>query len=90
MRCVAVCCSACCSVIILQVIEGSDIDAAHHAEIRCITVCCSVLQCVAVCCSVLQCVAVCCSVLQCEIVCGYDFRGNGGLVPCCYDVKDVY
>ena len=28
---------------------------------RCVAVCCSVLQCVAVCCSVLQCVAVCCS-----------------------------
>jgi len=69
MRCVAVCCSACCSVIILQVIEGSDIHAVHHAEIRCITVCCSVLQCVAVCCSVSQCVAVCCSVLQCVAVC---------------------
>jgi len=33
--------------------------------LRCVAVCCSVLQRVAVCCSVLQCVAVCCSVLQC-------------------------
>jgi len=33
--------------------------------LRCVAVCCSVLQCVAVCCSVLQYVAVCCSVLNC-------------------------
>jgi len=33
-------------------------------HVRCVAVCCSVMQCVAVCCSVLQCVAVCCSVLQ--------------------------
>ena len=36
--------------------------------LRCVAVCCSVLQCVAVCCSVLQCVVVCCSVLQCVAV----------------------
>ena len=32
---------------------------------RCVVVCCSVIQCVAVCYSVLQYIAVCCSVLQC-------------------------
>ena len=53
--------------------------------LRCVAVCCGVLQgvaglsscaraqgvlrCVAVCCGVLQCVAVCCSVLQCVAVC---------------------
>jgi len=32
-------------------------------DVRCVEVCCSVLQCVAVCCSVLQCVALCCSLV---------------------------
>ena len=39
---------------------------SHH--LRCLTVCCSVVQCRVLCCSVLQCVAVCCSVLQCVAV----------------------
>jgi len=39
-------------------------QVASTAAVRCVAVCCCVLQCVAVCCSVLQCVAVCCSVLQ--------------------------
>ena len=33
-------------------------------QVKCLAVCCSVLQCVAVCCGVLQCVAVYCGVLQ--------------------------
>jgi len=37
--------------------------------VKCVAVCCSVLQCVAVCCSVLQCVAVRCSMLQRVAVC---------------------
>jgi len=36
---------------------------------KCVVVCCSVLQCVAVCCCVLQCVAVWCSVVQCGAEC---------------------
>jgi len=37
--------------------------------LRCVSVCCSVLQFVAVCCSVLQCAAVCCSGMLCVAVC---------------------
>jgi len=38
-------------------------NPSWFTHIKCVAVCCSVLQCAAVCCSVLQCVAVCCSVL---------------------------
>jgi len=47
-------------------------------DLRCVEVCCSVLQCMAVCCSVLQGVAVCCSSVlqQCVAVCGSSWRGS--------------
>ena len=68
-----------------EVTEESRAFRLRLACVRCVAVCCSVLQCVAVteesrafrlrlacaavCCGVLQCVAVCCSVLQCVAVC---------------------
>jgi len=51
LQCAAVCCSA--SSLLVQ-----------QSELKCVAVCCRVLQCVVVCCSVLQCVAVCCSELS--------------------------
>ena len=51
--------------------------------IRCIAVCCSVLQCVAVCCSVLQCLAACCSVLQCLAVSCSVLQCVAVLAVCC-------
>jgi len=67
--CVAVCCS------VLQWVRVCTYDRGLYLRggnwkcvLRCVAVCCSVLQCAAVCCRVLQCVAVCCSVLQCVAV----------------------
>jgi len=60
-------------------VRFSVIHTNVYGHLRCVAVCCSVLQCDAVCCSVvqycasccsmLQCVAACCSVLQCVAVC---------------------
>jgi len=49
MQCVAVCCAVFWARRRRDLVWGS--------VVRCVAVCCSVLQCVAVCCSVLQCVA---------------------------------
>ena len=69
---------------------------AQKMRLKCVAVCCSVLQCVAVCCSVLQCVAMCCSglkkcasknaVLRCnkksgKSGCWYTKRKSGGKTP---------
>ena len=70
MQCAAVCCSAlqCVAVCMWQETyreclshsgrENLALSIAHHRELMCVAVCCSMLQCVAVCCHVLQCVAV--------------------------------
>jgi len=65
----AVCCSPNTWCEITHSPVMSLIYTSYHCTLRCIAVCCSVLQYVTVCCSVLQCVAVCCSMLQCVAVC---------------------
>jgi len=64
LQCVAVCCSELLagSRVAVYYLQGVARHPRVHARIKCVAVCCSVLQCVAVCCSVLQCVAVRCSV----------------------------
>jgi len=61
----------CCSVLqyVATVVQCITVCCSCQQEsLKCVAVCCSVLQCVAVCCNVLQCVAVCCIVLQCLAV----------------------
>jgi len=58
-RCVCVCVCVCLSVSA----RVCGVRNVGHIVLRCVAVCCSVLQGVAGRCSVLQCVAVCCSVL---------------------------
>jgi len=69
------CCSAgvaarVCGIVTVtaRLLRHDDAASAGSTNIKCVAVCCSVLQCVAVCCSVLQCVAVYCSVLKCVAV----------------------
>jgi len=81
LQCVAVCCSVVdifCFPVLSTFLSHmwhdsfticGMIQSSGRQSLRCVAVCCSVLQCVAVCCSVLQCVAVCCSVLQRVAVC---------------------
>jgi len=67
LQCAAVCCS-----MLQRVAGGNDKELRLSygvAQVKCLAVCCSVLQCVAVCCGVLQCVAVYCGVLQRVAVC---------------------
>jgi len=60
------CCSVlqCVAVCYTPLFPHHHLRQAHFSVLRCVAVCCSVLQYVAVCCSALQCVAVCCSVLH--------------------------
>ena len=52
-QCIAVCGS------VLQFVVREGMTSSSNLNMRCVAVCCGVLQCVAVCCGVLQCVAVC-------------------------------
>jgi len=82
---------ACCSLFEADV---TDFEYSCVIGLKCVAVCCSVLQCVAVVAvcdlnivvsldsRVLQCIAVCCSVLQCIAVCCSVLHG----VPLCCSV----
>ena len=76
---VAVCHShtECLRLLLLGLLHGAGVCGVSK-HIKCVAVCCSMLQCVAACCSVLQCVAVCCSALQCVAVNTLSVHIQGG------------